>query len=114
MDATKTPDTNDNTELSTQDTTTPETPSCAAITKNVFESSECSWKHRPSLPVKEDNPAAKKASNSDNSPTFLQAFLQALKECGTNRTKLMRKVDGEFLCHEIALSTTSTWGYYRR
>ena len=95
MDATETPATNEETDSYTQDSTDTETPSYSAVTQNLFDSSDSSRKRRPPSPVPEDNPAAKKSSNNDKQTSYQQAFLQALKEKGPNRTKLIQKVDGD-------------------
>ena len=93
MDTAETPESQENTNITTQDSSATETLSYAAIMQSEF--TEGYRKRRPHSPPADDNPTAKKPLNSEKTPTFLQAFLQALKEKGTNRKKLIQKVDGK-------------------
>ena len=107
MDIAETPKSQENTDSTTQDSPATETPSYAAITQS--EVTKGYRKRRPRSPPADDNPTAKKPTTSEKTPTFLQVFLHALKEKGTNRTKLIQKVDGDrfyslrslYLQHEL-------------
>ena len=71
----------------------------AAVTLVLFSDSQDlvqpTRKRPPSSPVKDENPAAKKTSVSEKIASFEKAFLQASKEQGPVRTKLMQQMDGK-------------------
>ena len=70
-----------------------------AVTQVLFPDSQdfpkSTRKRPPSSPVKDDNPATKKTTVSEQITVFEKAFLQAVKERGPARVKLMLKVDGD-------------------
>ena len=91
-------DTMDSSPSNSSDTSTP-TSYANAASPSLFseeqDTVELSRKRPPSSPVKEDKPAAKKSSVSARNAAFEKSFLQALKERGPARTKLVQQMDGD-------------------
>ena len=68
------------------------TPSLFSDTQEIVEPTR---KRPPSSPVKHDKPAAKKISVNERNSSFEKSFLQALKNRGPARTKLIQQMDGD-------------------
>lgn len=79
--------------------TAPSTSYAAAATPSLFSDTqeivEPTRKRPPSSPVKDDKPAAKKISVNERNSSFEKSFLQALKDRGPLRTKLIQQMDGD-------------------
>lgn len=90
-------ETMDSTPSNTGETATP-TSYVAAAAPSLFSDNqeivEPTRKRPPSSPVKDDKPAVKKISVSERNASFEKSFLQALKERGPARTKLIQQMDG--------------------
>ena len=81
----------------TMDTVPPQSDEIATpvLFSDSQDLTEPTRKRTPSLPVKDDNPSAKKTIVSERIAVFENAFLQAVKERHPARTKLMHHVDGD-------------------
>lgn len=90
-------ETMDYTPSNTGETTTP-TSYVAAATPSLFSDNqeivEPTHTRPPSSLVKDDKPPVKKISVSEQNASFEKSFLQALKEHGPVRTKLIQQMDG--------------------